>query len=722
MIHKARLIVALFFAYTITAKAGMPEALEALKRQDLNAATAELRPIAKQGSTEAQVLLARVLYTKRNDAQSLAEAISLFQIAANAGNEEAMLILAALYEKGEVVPQNQQESVKWLRNLAERSNGLGLVLLSKKYNDGLGVPQSSVISYSLLTVSGKLSEAEIQADRSFGARTLGLISQLVEDLRKPNNFQKSLDRANDEAVLFNKKYANLPNAVKARVVDAAAGDTQSIIKIGTLYLYGEQQVPRDPKLAAYWFQKAASLGDHIGRDYMANLYLEGVGVDKDYKSAFELFSGLANEKNIGVEGKLGAMYKDGLGVTQDFSKAHYWLRKSVGTVGENLYGLAQMYAEGAGVSKSPVVALALAKLSATIHPQKLGLGMPVVDNPAVAFVQELKAKLSPYEVAVSSRLARQLLSASVGNGNQLELIDLAAEKLGDAYAISPAQVASHFVHNYEDEDFPLALNLLEPLIEKSDPDAQYLLGSMLEEGKGVPVDMQKASSLFDLAEAQGNIEALTRKGGLYERGDGVAQDFLKAFKAYEEAATRGGAFAQRKVAAMLADGKGADRDAKLAIFWYEKTLANPDNYWQSDAFKGLGKIYLDEQKFLDATRYFKKAAAQGDKEAQLSLAEMYFEGLGVPRSMQLSFVLAKLAQREEAYKAKAIAFSTKVQKHLSADGVKALEPLVVRLSNLDRYSGSIQKYAAEFLEILEGAESSARDQSSAGMANRYSAI
>jgi len=709
MIHKVRLIAALFFAYAVAAQAGMPEALEALKKQDLDAAIVELRPIAKQGSTEAQFLLARVLYSKQNDAQSLAEALSLFQITANAGNEEAMLILAVLYEKGELVQQNQQESVRWLLDLAERSNGFGLVLLSNRYREGLGVPQSSVISYALLAVSGKLSEAEMQADRSLGARTLGLISQLVEDLRKPNNFQKALDRANGEAVLFNKMYANLPNAVKANIADADANDTQSMVRIGTLYLYGERQVPRDPKLAVYWFQKAASLGDHNGRDYMANLYLEGVGVDKDYKAAFNLFSGLVNEKHIGFEGKLGALYKDGLGVTQDFSKAHYWLRKSVGAVGENLFGLAHMYAEGAGVSKSPVVALALAKLSAMKSPQVFSLGMLVVDNPAVAFVKELKLKLSPYEVAVGSKLAGQLLSASVGDGNQLELIDLAAEKRGDAYAISPVQVASHFVHDYADEDFPLARNLLEPLIEKNDPEAQYLLGSMLEQGQGVPVNMQKANDLFDLAEAQGNVEALTRKGGIYERGEGVEQDFSKAFMAYEKAANRGGAFAQGKAAAMLADGRGVDRNTKLAIYWYEKASVNPIDYWQLGAFKGLAKIFLNERKFPEATPYLKKAAAKGDKEAQLSLAEMYFEGLGVHRSMQLAFVLAKLAQRDPAYKAKALELSAKAQKYLSADDEKVLEPLVVELSDLDHHSESIKKDAGKFLEILEAAGSSARD-------------
>ena len=710
MTPKVRFIAALLFAYAIAAQAGMPEAQDALKRQDFYAAIAELRPLANQGSIEAQVLLARVLYSRQGDPQSKAEAFSLFQMAANAGNEDAMLVLVVLYDKGEIAQKNQQQSIKWLRVLAERSNTMSLVLLAKKYADGLGVPQSAVISHALSMSSGMLSEAELRADGNLSAKTLGAIFQLAEDLRKPNKFLTALDRATTEAVLFNEKHANLPDAVKARVVDAEAGDVTSILKIGQLYLYGEQQVARDPKRAAYWFQKAASLGDPSGRDWMANLYLEGVGVDRDYKAAFQLFSGLVGQNNLDVEGKLGVMYKDGLGVTQDFVKANYWLRKSIGAVSPNLFGLAQMYAEGTGVEKNPVVALALAKRSASNYPDEFKLGMPRVDNPAVAFVQVLKLKLSPYEVAVSSKLSSQLLRASVGSRNQLELLDLAAAKLGDAYAISAVEVAEHFVHDYEDEDFPLALKLLEPLIQQNDPQAQYLLGSMLEDGKGMPVDTKKANALFDLAEMQGNVFALTRKGGRYYRGDGVAQDFSKAFETYEKAAnSRGGAFAQGKIAAMLADGQGVGRDIKLAKIWYEKALTTPGNYWQSDAYKGLAKIYSNEQKFLEAAQNLKKAAAKGDKEAQLGLAQMYYEGQGVQRSMRLAFVLAKVAQRDESYKAKAIELGDKVQKHLPADGATALEQLAVDLSNLDRYSGSIQQNADKFLEMLEAAESSSKD-------------
>lgn len=704
MIQKLRFIAALFATYTIAAQAGMPEAQEALKRKDLNAAIVELRPLAQQGSTEAQVLLARILYSRQSDPQSKAEAFSLFQIAANAGNEDAMLVLVVLYDNDEIAQNDQQVSIKWLHVLAERSNTNGIVLLAKKYANGLGVPKSTVISHALFINSGILSETDLRADDTIGTRTIGAILKLAEALLRPNNFLTALDRATTEATLLNEKYAGLPDAVNGLVVDAEAGDASSIVKIGRLYLYGEQQVARDPKIAAYWFQKAASLNDPIGRDWMANLYLEGVGVDKDYKAAFKLFSGLIDQKNLGVEGKLGAMYKDGLGVTQDFAKAHYWLRKSVGTVGENLFGLAQMYAEGAGVWKDPVVALALAKLSATKSPVEFKLGTLKVDNPAIAYVQMLKLKLSPYEIAVASKLASQLLSASVGNGDQLKLLDLAAAKLGDVYAISPVEVAGHFVGNYDDEDFPLALKLLEPLIKQNNSQAQYLLGTMLEDGKGVPVDMQKANALFDIAEMQGNVDALTRKGGRYYRGDGIPQDFSKAFEAYEKAAIRGGAFAQVKIAGMLVDGKGVDPDIKLAKTWYEKALVIPSNYWQSDAYKGLAKIYLSEQKFSEAAQYFKKATARGDKEAQLRLAQLYYEGLGVKRSTRLAFVLSKVVQRDETYKAKAVALSNMAQKQLSTDGAAALEQLAVDLSNLDRYSGSIQRDADMFFEMLEAAE------------------
>src|SRR5450830_1309573 len=118
---------------------------------------------------------------------------------------------------------------------------------------------------------------------------------------------------------------------------------------------------------------------------------------------------------------------------------------------------------------------------------------------------------------------------------------------------------------------------------------------------------------------------------------------------------------------MLADGMGVNRDTKRAITWYEKALAIPDNYWKSDAYKGLAKIYIGERSFLKAAQYFKKAAAMSDKDAQLALAQLYYEGQGVPRNMKLAFVLSKVAQRDKNHKAKAVVLSAIAKQNLSVD-------------------------------------------------------
>lgn len=713
MTYKTLLSLALLFTHIGVASAGLPEARDAVKRQDFDFAIGELRPLAIQGSPEAQVLLAHVLFVRRENPQSIAEAIGLVRKAAESGHQTAMLILANMYSKGENVQKDEQESVKWLRRLAELNNPIGLVLLATKYDEGQGVPQSPFISHALMTVAGYALESKAREIKDisglhdkFGSITHALISKLVEEMRKPENFLKALDAANVDAVIFNKKYADLPSAIKSGVLDAEAGDNKIIVKLGSLYLYGEAQVPRDPKRAAYWFQKAAATGDRSAKDYMARLYLEGVGVDKNYSAAFKLFSELAEEENPGAAAELGVMYKDGLGVPQDFNKALYWLRKSVGGVGEYLYPLAQMYSQGLGVEKNLVLALALAKNSASLLSQSYRLGRAAEENPATLLAQQLRLQLSPHDVAVSSNLAGKLLSAGL-EGNQLAAIDLAAENNGKDYKMSPIEVASHFIYSYEDENFPLALSLLEPLVGAGDPAAQYLMGYMYEEGKGVASDTEKAISYFELAEKQGNIDALTRKAGIYERGKGVPQDSYKAFSTFEKAAQRGGAFAQVKIADMLIDGKGVERNTKKAKFWYEQALANRMHYWHSNARNGLAKVYYSEKKFSDAAQNFKLAAATGNKDAQLSLAKMYFEGKGVPRCLQLAYALATVVRRDEKNQAKASLFSEEVQKHLALAGRAPLESLVITLSNLDSYSESNKKDSAEFLRVMNDFESSA---------------
>jgi TPR repeat protein len=82
---------------------------------------------------------------------------------------------------------------------------------------------------------------------------------------------------------------------------------------------------------------------------------------------------------------------------------------------------------------------------------------------------------------------------------------------------------------------------------------------------------------------------------------------------------------------MYRQGHGAEQDYAEAAVWYRKA-ADQGNV---DAQFSLGGAYYAgngvPQDYAEALLWFRKAAQQGDVKAQCYLAYMYWEGQGVPR-------------------------------------------------------------------------------------------
>ena len=94
-------------------------------------------------------------------------------------------------------------------------------------------------------------------------------------------------------------------------------------------------------------------GDPISMNGLGLLFRAGLGVDKDYEKALELFKNSAALGYASAFFNIGRAYRDGgLGVQQDFSKALTWFNK--GTDQGNVYAqyaLGDMYYYGQGVSQ-----------------------------------------------------------------------------------------------------------------------------------------------------------------------------------------------------------------------------------------------------------------------------------------------------------------------------------------------------------------------------------
>jgi hypothetical protein len=119
---------------------------------------------------------------------------------------------------------------------------------------------------------------------------------------------------------------------------------------------------------------------------------------------------------------------------------------------------------------------------------------------------------------------------------------------------------------YLRRDYATALQLLRPLAEKGDPDAQINLANMYFDGNGVAQDYAESVKWYLAAADQGSADAQIALGFLYEYGEAVPQDYVQAHKWFDLA---GSSLYRDTLAAKMTPAQIADAQ-KLAREWEPK--------------------------------------------------------------------------------------------------------------------------------------------------------
>jgi TPR repeat protein len=172
-------------------------------------------------------------------------------------------------------------------------------------------------------------------------------------------------------------------------------------------------------------------------------------------------------------------------------------------------------------------------------------------------------------------------------------------------------------------EFATAIELLRPIAEAGDPEAQNAVGEMLTDGKqGVTVDVVEAAAWFRKAAIQQFAAGQVNLGLMLEHGQGVLQDQAEASRWYRRAALEGFAEGQHNLARLYETGKGLPLDLGQAVFWYAKAVNQ--NFAPSQYTYGL--MHRDgigvTRNPAEAIRLFRRAASQGLTEAREALEEL----------------------------------------------------------------------------------------------------
>ena len=122
-------------------------------------------------------------------------------------------------------------------------------------------------------------------------------------------------------------------------------------------------------------------------------------------------------------------------------------------------------------------------------------------------------------------------------------------------------------------DYTTAVEIFRSLAAQGVDGAQWALGAMYLEGRGVPRDYAMALMLHRQAAEQGHPLSQFDLGNMYDLGLGVSEDRAEAFKWFRRSAEQGYGDAQVNLGAMYYRGEGTAQDYVEAYKWFSIAAA-----------------------------------------------------------------------------------------------------------------------------------------------------
>ena len=204
---------------------------------------------------------------------------------------------------------------------------------------------------------------------------------------------------------------------------------------------------------------------------------------------------------------------------------------------------------------------------------------------------------------------------------------------------------------YLEKDYERALEILKPLAEQGNSQAQITMGLMYDYGHGVPKDAAESIRWYRMAAEQGVPLVQHDLGVKYFQGQGVKQNYQEAAKWWEMSANAGVADSQFNLGLMYYRGIGIDKDFQRASTLFEQAA----NQGHGNAQYSLAVMYAFGQSkpkdYNKALEWFRKSAAQGVAQAQFNLGVFHENGYGLDKDMEKArewYVLAANQGLQEA--------------------------------------------------------------------------
>ena len=171
-------------------------------------------------------------------------------------------------------------------------------------------------------------------------------------------------------------------------------------------------------------------------------------------------------------------------------------------------------------------------------------------------------------------------------------------------------------------DLETATELLSPLVKNGHAGAQFLIGTLIEEEKGI----EYAASFYRSAAESGLASAQYRLGLMYEVGEASSPDQKKARYWYFKASKQNNVDALYRLGRLLITEGDYKNDPQFVI----NLLLEPASVGHIDAQYQLGLVYdLAVGDIVTAIKWYSLSAKQGSPSGQFAMGLKYDLGHGV---------------------------------------------------------------------------------------------
>ena len=237
---------------------------------------------------------------------------------AQGGDTAAQLRLGQMYLDGQGVSQDQQEAAQWYAMAADAGHVGGISSLAALYQVGWGVDLDEARALELYEQAAAMGDHHSQ---------LAAAKMIVEGEDKEKDMKR--------AALW-----------LTMAVEADEPEVDALVLLGLMYHNGDG-VEQDHTKAFLLIDKASERGseaatamlERMPTDYiipvaeignpaaqllLGTRYMNGIGINRDFKRAYELYLASAQQGYAGAQYNLGMMYHNGIGRRHDYHEARKW--------------------------------------------------------------------------------------------------------------------------------------------------------------------------------------------------------------------------------------------------------------------------------------------------------------------------------------------------------------------------------------------------------------